>query len=275
MQYHDFGATPFKLNEPQPDLLVLKLKATTGIVYSYVFPENNIPDWTSQTFVTRANRWFHQIIIRHLDNNPANKQESTKRPSRPQWSLQEQSYLHDLIEQALEKSENGRLTEQDWEKITAKQNQRFVGDSMRIGQGFVDLRAMKQDKNLEGMRKGWSLTTTTDKPFTTRPVGGCKSAIKYWPETRDMMLKAAEDSKAKKQSLSKFSVPSTNKSEEDDTGLREGIRSKKRKSEPSCGEDDDFHGCEEVESPVRVRTMAKRSKSVSYEDESEPELLDD
>jgi len=269
MQYHDLGNTPFKLNEPKPDLLVLKLRATTGTIYSYNFPEKDKAGWSSQSFITRANRWFHQIIVRHLDNNPANVRESTKRPSRPQWSLQEQNYLHDLIEMALEQSDNGRLTEHEWEDITTKQNDRFVGDMMRIGQGFVDLHAAKNDKKSEGMRKGWGVTNTIDKPFTARPIGGCKSAIKCWPKTKDMIANAAEDAKIKKKNTKSRSRPFVDRHEEGNEDDVKKDKSKKRKPEVLVSDDDEFNEAGDIKSPIRLPSTIKRRKSVAYADEDD------
>ena len=278
MQYHDLGNTPFKLNTPRHELLILRLKATTGTVYNYEFPEKNSPDWSSQTFITRANRWFHQIIIRHLDNDPANKKESTKRPSRPQWSLQEQNYLHDLIEQTLERSENGKLTEQDWDDITTKQNRRFVGDMMRIGQGFVDLHAAKKDNNSGGMRKGWGVTSTTNKAFVARPVGGCKAAIKYWPETKEMVTKGAEGAKARNHSTANKSQHLVDVYEEDNNGYeaQKKDRGMKRKPELFVSDDDESDNFGETKSPTERRSMAKKVKSVKYNNynESANKLVD-
>lgn len=241
MQYHEIGSSPFKLNDPQPDLLTVKLTATSRVVYTYSFPQKENPDWSSQAFITHANRWFHQIIIRHLDNNPANKEESKKRAARPQWSLQEQTYLHDLIEQGLEKSESGRLSDRDWQKITNKLNRRFEGDMMQIGQGYVDLRAVKQEKKPNEARKGWAVTNTAVKPFMARPVGGCKAAIKFWPKTKEMIAKAAEDTKP------------TNKGQGTKRGYEALI-------DDDTDDDDDFDDGEVggIKSPSKVRLPTKR-----------------
>ena len=175
--YRRQGKNPIKLNSPDPKNLVIKLKDTNGKNYIFKFPGSDNPQWDNEEWIELANTWYHDTINQLLTG------EASKRPTRPQWTVQEKHYLQGLIKATMEKKgKNERINNTDWEQIALKLNQRFEGKLCRVGQGYVPPKS-----KVAGGRAGWSLTAKELKPFERRSATAIQSAIKNWPEFKDLM----------------------------------------------------------------------------------------
>ncbi|KAH8592372.1 hypothetical protein B0O99DRAFT_674645 [Bisporella sp. PMI_857] len=221
-QYRSLSALPFKFGVPNAALLTVHLKATTGVIYPYHKPLGlKEPNWNDRKFIDRCNGWIHQLIMRHLNNNPDNASSSTKRSPRPQWSMIEHDYLQALIEQAIEKSATGDLSDEDWKAIGEKQNRRFVGRMLAVGQAFYQGR-----RATEGRKKAWTAVNQKERAFEERTVDALRSAVRGWPETKKMM----SDAKAEK---TKELLSAANDDDGDGVGANFTAQGVKRSLAPS------------------------------------------
>jgi len=122
--------------EPNKDKLELLIVDTKGDIHIHKFPDK-AQAWDDEDWIKHLNKWRMQSVQRTFRKD---RNAKLGKKNRSKWSLIEKEYMANLIRRRVKRNlENCKsiLSTGDWQKIASKQNARFVGTEVQIGEQML------------------------------------------------------------------------------------------------------------------------------------------
>lgn len=122
------------LGEPDKDKLEIFFIDTKGDIHIHKFPDKDAQVWDDKGWIFHLNKWRMQSIQRAFRKD---RNAKLGKRNRSKWSLIEKEYMANLLRKRVSKNlrnDKVALSTGDWRKIASKQNARFVGTEVKIGE---------------------------------------------------------------------------------------------------------------------------------------------